>query len=210
MDDNARCEIRLNDLCLTVPVNTDGILVKKDFTVRTGMPEGYERDKSYNSPITATTDFYPPLLSFCIRSTMLSIRRYRRRLGLSSFRKCSALLVDISWQECELLRTALMDSPGCSGGACGVSGSPPLPWLATTSPFFFLSVLSELFFLKRPRLPPAPASEDDIAAEWDGWGIHRREGMLDDFFSYSVTFQNRSEKQVFEVVILHTVLYSLT
>ena len=108
---------------------------------------------------------HSPLLSFCIRSTMFSIRRYMRRLGLSSFRKCSALFVEISWHECELLRTALMDSPGCSGGAGGpaVSGSP-LPWFPTTSPFFFLSVLSELFFLKRPKLPPPPVSEDDIVA----------------------------------------------
>ena len=109
---------------------------------------------------------------------MFSIRRYRRRLGLSSFRKCSALFVEISWHECELLRTALMDSPGCSGGAGGpvavaaaaavataVSGSPLPPWFPTTSPFFFLSVvLSELFFLKRPKLPPAPVSDDDIVA----------------------------------------------
>ena len=150
-------------------MKTDGILVKKDFTVRTGMPKGMKRI-SLRLRIHSRLDLstHSPLLSFCIRSTIFSIRRYKRRLGLSSFRKCSALFVEISWHECELLRTALMDSPGCSGGAGGpppaVSGSPlPPAWFPTTSPFFFLSaVLSELFFLKRPKLPPV--SEDDIVA----------------------------------------------
>jgi hypothetical protein len=98
---------------------------------------------------------------------MLSILRYTIRLGLSSLRKCSAFLVEISWHEREFISTLA----GCGGGTLGPGGGAGGVTSSdafentdedAAAPFFFLS---EFFFLKTK----IPSDEDmDFFDNGDG------------------------------------------